>query len=143
MVKKKLDLMRAAEPDLLEYLKELRIRLLRLHKALLDAEKISYEKRNGRMRSMSQFLEMAMHDEWFAWLRPMVGLIIEMDVALEEELVLDKRVQDLIALTTVLLKPKRLRTDFYKKIHAHLQNSPDVVVAFGAVSQLLTNQTTQ
>ena len=33
--------------------------------------------------------------------------------------------------------------DFYKKIQAHLQDSPDVVVAFGAVSQFLTNQTTQ
>ncbi|MFH1016980.1 MAG: hypothetical protein V1798_02215 [Pseudomonadota bacterium] len=138
-----MDLIKAADENLLEHLRDLRGGLLRLHKALLDAEKICYERENGRIRSTSGFLELIMNDDWFAWLRPLAGLVIQMDESLEGDFVVEKRVKMLIELTTVLLRPKRLRTEFLKRIRAHIQDSPEVAMAFGAVSQLLGDQTTQ
>ncbi len=143
MPKKKMDQLKVAEEGLRDYVRDLRGRLLRLHKALLDAEQIAHEKENGRVRSTAELLDLAMNDDWFAWLRPLAGLVIQMDEALEGDFVLEKRLKAFVELTTVLLKPKRLRTDFLKKIQAHIQESPEVAMAFGAVSQFLNDQTMQ
>lgn len=61
-------------------LKEIRLGLLRLHKALIDAERGEAERRNGPVSS-GQFLQMLIQDESFAWLRPFSELIVQMDEA--------------------------------------------------------------
>ncbi len=61
-------------------LKEVRLALLRLHKALIDAERGEIERRNGPMSS-GHFLQMLIQDEAFAWLRPFSELIVQMDEA--------------------------------------------------------------
>jgi hypothetical protein len=48
--------------------------LLRLHKALLESERVGYERANGRIASSQAFLQLALQDEWFAWLRPVSEL---------------------------------------------------------------------
>lgn len=45
--------------------------LLRLHKALLDDERVSYERVHGRIPSNGAFLQLVLGDAWFAWLRPL------------------------------------------------------------------------
>ncbi len=49
---------------------EVRDGLLRLHKALLESERVSYEQTFGKIQSPYQFLQLATNDSWFAWLRP-------------------------------------------------------------------------
>ena len=61
-------------------LKEVRLGLLRLHKALIDAERGEIERRSGPMSS-GHFLQMLIQDEAFAWLRPFSELIVQMDEA--------------------------------------------------------------
>ena len=53
--------------------------LLRLHKALLDDERVSYERVHGRIPSNGAFLQLALNDAWFAWLRPLSQLIAKLD----------------------------------------------------------------
>ena len=68
-------------PDpLRDRLKEVRLGLLRLHKALIDAERGEIERRSGPMSS-GHFLQMLIQDEAFAWLRPFSELIVQMDEA--------------------------------------------------------------
>ncbi|MBE9032882.1 hypothetical protein IQ266_24400 [filamentous cyanobacterium LEGE 11480] len=72
----------AFSPDTaIEQLKQVRMGLLRLHKALLDAEKITYEQANGRIANNMEFFGLVLNHEWFQWLRPMSGLIAEVDEA--------------------------------------------------------------
>ena len=61
-------------------LRAIRLGLLRLHKALIDAERAEIERRSGAMSS-GMFLQMLIQDEAFAWLRPFSELIGRMDEA--------------------------------------------------------------
>jgi hypothetical protein len=62
-------------------LRSVRLGLLRLHKALIDAERGEVERRSGAM-SNGVFLQMLIQDEGFAWLRPFSELIVRIDEAL-------------------------------------------------------------
>jgi hypothetical protein len=66
-----------------EPLREVRKGLLRLHKALIDAERAAFEAGRGAMTS-SQFLQALMEDDYFQWLRPYSQLIVEIDEALAD-----------------------------------------------------------
>ncbi|HEX2091476.1 MAG TPA: hypothetical protein VHG28_03700 [Longimicrobiaceae bacterium] len=66
------------------HLMEVRRGLLRLHKALIDSERVVFERRSGRM-SNGQFLQALLQDPFFAWLRPFSGLITEIDEALASD----------------------------------------------------------
>lgn len=66
-----------------EPLREVRKGLLRLHKALIDAERIAFEHERGPL-TPSQFLQALMEDAFFQWLRPYSGLIVEIDEALAD-----------------------------------------------------------
>ncbi|MGF1457832.1 MAG: hypothetical protein ACFBSG_02280 [Leptolyngbyaceae cyanobacterium] len=62
-----------------EKLKALRPLMLRLHKALLDAEQDSYERVHGPVTSKMELFQLVVNDEWFAWLRPISQFIATID----------------------------------------------------------------
>jgi len=62
-------------------LKSVRLALLRLHKALIDAERGEWEKSRGPATS-GELLKALIEDPFFAWLRPFSGLIVAIDEAL-------------------------------------------------------------
>ena len=57
--------------------------LLRLHKALLDAERLPYERVHGRIASNGEFLQLVLGDSWFAWLRPLSHYVAGLDEHIE------------------------------------------------------------
>ena len=59
-------------------LKESRLRLLRLHKLLVDIERESYEKTNGKITG-GQFLNLLLTEQDFQWLRKFSILIVDID----------------------------------------------------------------
>lgn len=59
-------------------LKEARLQLLQLHKLLVDNERVSFEKNNGRVTS-GQFLNILINEEDFKWLKRFSSLIVEID----------------------------------------------------------------
>ena len=65
-------------------LKAVRLALLRLHKALIDAERGEWEKSRGPATS-NELLKALIEDPFFAWLRPFSGLIVQIDEALSGE----------------------------------------------------------
>ena len=56
------------------------MRLLRLHRALLDAEKTEYERANGPV-TPAAFLPLLIGDPRFAWLSALSELIVQLDDA--------------------------------------------------------------
>ena len=58
---------------------KLRRALLRLHKALLDAQRIRYERENGRVESRGELLDLVLQDASFEWLRVLSALITRLD----------------------------------------------------------------
>src|SRR5215212_10364689 len=60
----------------------LRLGLLRLHKALLDAERADYERAHGQVTA-GGLLQLALNHEQFAWLRPVSELIVRVDEMLD------------------------------------------------------------
>jgi hypothetical protein len=65
-------------------LKAVRLALLRLHKALIDAERGEWEKSRGPATG-GELLKALIEDPFFAWLRPFSGLIVQIDEALAGE----------------------------------------------------------
>lgn len=112
--------------------------LLRLHKALLDDERVSYERVHGRVPSNGAFLQLALNDAWFAWLRPLSQLIAKLDELSEAD---DPStygdISALLASAQRLLMPTEEGEGFGRQYHDALQRSPDVVLEHAAVRALL------
>src|SRR5438552_18398746 len=66
-------------------LMDLRHALLKLHKILLDSERLVYERVHGRISSTGEFFQVVVGDEWFAWLHSVSELVVEIDEMLEVE----------------------------------------------------------
>ena len=60
-------------------LDRLRHALLQLHKTLLDAQRIRYERENGRVESRGELLALVLEDASFEWLRVLSALIARLD----------------------------------------------------------------
>lgn len=63
---------------------ELRKALLILHKALIDSERVGFEKAIGTITSPNHFFRLLTGDPWFAWLHPLSRLIVAWDEALDD-----------------------------------------------------------
>ena len=63
----------------------MRSSLLSLHKALILAEQVTYERINGRVASTSQLLQLVLNDPWFTWLHPLSQLVVRIDELLDDE----------------------------------------------------------
>jgi hypothetical protein len=128
----------ASEPEgLRQRLTELRHALLKLHKALVDSEKVGYEKTMGQIPSPNHFLQLLTRDPWFAWLHPLSQLIVAMDEALDaEEPLTPDKVDTLVRQSDLLLVVQESSDGFSGHYYQALQRDPDVVLAHAEVAKL-------
>jgi hypothetical protein len=121
----------------LKPLQAVRAPLLVLHKALVESERVEYEKTIGRIQSPNHFLQLLTNDPWFAWLSPLSQLIVSIDEALDsKEPVTAVAVKALMDEVTRLLTPCESGDGFGKHYFEAMQRDPDVVLAHGAVVKL-------
>ena len=112
--------------------------LLRLHKALLDDERVIYERVHGRIASNGAFLQLVLGDAWFAWLRPLSQLMVQLDTLDEEDEVSARgQITALLASVRVLLTPSEEGDGFGRHYYDALQREPAVGLAHAAVKALL------
>ena len=112
--------------------------LLRLHKALLDDERVSYERVHGRISSNGELLQLVLNDAWFAWLRPLSQVIAKVDELSEEhELSIREGIPALLVSVRTLLMPTESGEGFSRQYYDALQRSPEVVLAHAAAKALL------
>src|SRR6516225_7032041 len=72
----------AADP---KFVNDLRHALLDLHKALMDAQRIAYERTHGRIATSGEFLGLVLEHPEFAWLRSLSALIARLDEWLDDD----------------------------------------------------------
>ena len=121
-----------------EQLTKVRTVLLRLHKNLLDFERGGYERARGRIENSYAFLQLVMGDPWFAWLRQLSELIVEMDELLAaKETPKESTARALIQQATILLTPSEDGSEFQKKYFVAMQESPEVVLAHSEFAAVL------
>lgn len=122
-------------------LKLLRQGLLRLHKMLLDMERLGYERAHQRIANSYEFLQLVLKDPWFDWLHRLSELIVQIDETLDtrdsEPPATDEDAQALITRVKTLLSPAESGTEFQKNYFLALQQSPDVVLLHSEVTRLL------
>src|SRR5688500_6610697 len=115
----------------------LRDAMLQLHKALVDSERVEYERTLGPIPSANEFLRLLASDPWFAWLSPLTRLLVSMDEALEgEEPLTEQGINALMANAFALLVTDESGHGFGKEYFEALQRDPDVVMAHAEVARL-------
>jgi len=120
----------------LHRLADVRLGLLRLHKALLKMERIDYEKVFGRVTA-GELLQLVINHAQFGWLRIISALVVEIDEALNgDELATSSDFEALISQARLLLTSPA-DEEFKTKYQAALQREPSVVMAHSTVMQLL------
>ena len=112
--------------------------LLRLHKTLLDFERQAYERAHAKIANSYALLDLVMNDPWFAWLRQLSELIVEID-----ELLAAKDTSNemtgvaLIRQAKIVLTPSESGGEFQRKYFAVMQQSPEVVLAHSEFANVL------
>jgi hypothetical protein len=118
-------------------LTNLRRALLRLHKALLDDERLAYERVYGQVTG-GELLQLVINHEQFAWLHSISELIVSIDEMLDaEEPMTNADAESLLTQARTLLKPSEDGTDFERKYYTALQRDPDIVLAHREVTKIL------
>ena len=125
-------------------LDKLRHALLELHKALLDAQRIRYERENGRVESRGELLDLVLRDADFEWLRVLSALIARLDELAEADKVDDENGDASGEMRGVI---ERLRTlvrfegnsGFTGPYREIVEAVPDALVAHVQLSRLLAD----
>lgn len=135
-----MELPQAGPHEARQRLSELRQRLLTLHKALLDSERTSYEIVHGPISSPGAFLQLLINDPWFAWLRPVTTLLVQIDEALAAKNPprTERDFGQLIDDTRALLSPSRDVNGFWKRYAGAVRRDPGVAVIHEQMEKYLS-----
>lgn len=114
-------------------LQDVRHALLALHRTLLEAERVVYERVHGR-QSAGAFLDAVIHAPELAWLQPLTALIVRFDEDLDDAATSDP---DLLGTLRAQLQPDAHGDAFQQRYADVLQRSPEAVLAHGALVRTL------
>src|SRR5258708_20679338 len=109
---------------------EMRHMLLALHKSLLDAQRIRYEREHGRIPSSQALLGLVLEHPAFAWLRSMSALIARLDEWMEEgDAASAGDLAEMIAALRSLIQAESPHADFGKPYWEIVNDVPQSLVA--------------
>jgi hypothetical protein len=121
-----------------DQLNALRTKLIVLHKALIDSERVEYEKSFGTLETPHQFLKALINDPWFAWLQPFSRMVVTIDEMLEsEDPIPGDEFRDLMNRARTLLQVSEEGDDSRRSYFEALQREPDVILAHAAVMKVV------
>lgn len=122
----------------MERLRDLRLRLLQLHKSLLEMERRDFEKMFGRVTT-GELLQLVINHAQFGWLRMISALVVEIDEILNGDE--PATLGDFADLTN---QARLLFTsgteEFNTKYQSALQREPGVVMAHSNLMQVLRQE---
>ena len=121
-----------------ERLRDLRSRLIALHKALLDDARSAYEMDRGRVASTGALLQLVISDPWFAWLHQISEVIVRIDeLSALDSAAVEGDVRALFEQVDRLVIPSETGDVFARRYFEALQRQPAVVLAHGELKKLL------
>ena len=132
-------------PDLaVARLQEIRPELLRLHKALLDSERIVYEQTRGPIANSGEFFRLVIDDDAFSWLRPISQFIVQIDELLDlrkKDKVEPESASILLEKARLMLKPnKDSLTPLGEHYFQAIQRDPNIALMHADISEKLRKQ---
>lgn len=122
-------------------LRAIRHALLRLHKALLESERESYEQHYGPIHNNGEFFRLVIGHEWFDWLRPMSQFIVQIDelFAAKEPIQLPQ-VIDLLNQSQTLLRASEDGSLAEQRYYQAIQRNPDIAFMHAEMYNLLRSE---
>lgn len=125
-------------PPLRHQLEKTRRALLVVHQALLQAERLEYEGEHGRIAGNSEFMRLVLEQPRFAWLHPLLALVVEIDELLAGNGDVDEElVAMLVTRARECLKADEHGDTFQQRYFELLQDAPAVVIAHGEAMKAL------
>jgi hypothetical protein len=106
-------------------LNTIRSKLLEIHRVLLAATRVEYEREHGRVTTAGGLLELVMEHPAFSWLRPLSALIARIDEQLDDANSTEDALTQSVAEVHALLTSRR----YLEQLH----RLPDLMVAHGAL----------
>lgn len=129
---------RRMQDETRQALRELRGRLLSLHKVLLDDTRAAYEMDRGRIGSNANLLQLVINDPWFAWLHALSGLVVRIDETIEPDSpATEADGAALVDQVERLLTASEEGEGFARRYYEALQRQPAVVMAHSDVRRTL------
>ena len=108
----------------------LREALVELHRAVLHAQTIAYEKEHGRVESRGELLQLVVRHPEFTWLRALSALIAELDEWAESDH--ESRDEEIAAVARALqtlIQPDGTNAEFTTRYWPLIESAPDALVA--------------
>jgi hypothetical protein len=122
----------------LQSLRELRPLLLRLHKALLDSERIQYEQLYGQIQTNAEFLQLVIGHEWFNWLHRISQFIVQMDEILYSKKPVELEQANLtLEQAKTLLQPNNDGTTPEQRYFHAIQRDPNIALMHIQIAKML------
>jgi hypothetical protein len=118
-------------------LQELAAGLKALHHALLDEQRKEYERLEGPIAGGAHLLHLVTHDPFFAWLRSLSALMVDLDALLDEPQPPLPEETDAIRQELEEMFSASARAPFWDKVTPLLQ-TPSVVMAYARVRAVLS-----
>lgn len=120
-------------------LTDVRHALLRLHKALLDDQRIAYERANGVV-TPAEFLQVIINDKSFDWLHRLSELVVQIDERMEdtENILTADSAKVLLDQAKTLLTPSETGEGFARAYFEAIQRNPEIAMMQGQLRKLIT-----
>lgn len=119
-------------------LREAHRQLLEIHRTMIAATRLEYERDHGRIENPYTLLSIVSNDQTFAWLRPLTTLLVEIDDLLEQEEITPFAASAVRAAAAIMFMPSEGDDNtFYYQLRAARQNAPELVTMHAHVRQAL------
>jgi len=94
---------------------------------------------HGPIASAAVFLQLLINDNWFAWLRPITTLVVQIDetLAAKKPPATARDFERLINDTRALLTPSREANGFWQRYSGVMQRDPAVTVVHDEIEKQL------
>jgi hypothetical protein len=123
-----------------EKLVALRLKLLQLHKTLLDMERREYERVHGKVNT-GELFRLVIDHEQFAWLHNISEFVVRLDESLAGKVpVSPDDTRSAIMLARKMFAPSESGDGFQKRYFDAIQRDPAVVMEHAELARLFANE---
>lgn len=115
--------------DALRKADEIRHALLDLHKSMIDAQRIIYERDHGRVETPAQFLGLVLEHPEFEWIRELSALMALLDEWREDAREVESvGLDDIVGALRALIQRDSTNVRFTDRYWRMLDSTPEVLV---------------
>ena len=116
---------------------EVRHAMLELHRRLIDAQRIQYEKLHGRVETTSEFLGLVLEHPDFEWIRALSALVAQLDEWREAEPQDPQQLEAIVATLRRLVQPQGTDSAFGRRYWEMVEGTPEVLIDHVKLTRLL------